>query len=92
MSHISERFSEGYPGTVMAQVAFEVTCDNQLKMEMRCTTSEPTIVNLSTSSYFNLGGHVSYFMIVLITPSFTMNNVVLYVGKAITASRTAIQK
>lgn len=59
MSHISERFHEGYPGTVLAQVTFEVTCDNTIKIEMRCTTSEPTVVNLSNSLYFNLAGHVS---------------------------------
>ncbi|XP_013184849.1 galactose mutarotase [Amyelois transitella] len=57
MSHVSERFSEGYPGTVMAQVTFEVTCDNTLKVTMKCTTSEPTAINLSQSPYFNLAGH-----------------------------------
>ncbi|CAG4942594.1 unnamed protein product [Colias eurytheme] len=57
MSHVSERFHEGYPGTLMAQVAFEVTCENTLKIEMKCTTSEPTIVNLSNAPYFNLAGH-----------------------------------
>ncbi|XP_050360662.1 galactose mutarotase-like isoform X2 [Nymphalis io] len=57
MSHVSERFHEGYPGTLMAQVSFEVTCDNSLKIEMKCTTSDPTIVNLSNAPYFNLAGH-----------------------------------
>ncbi|XP_059059929.1 galactose mutarotase-like isoform X1 [Achroia grisella] len=57
MSHVSDRFHEGYPGTVMAQVTFEVTCENTIKIEMRCTSSEPTIVNLSNSPYFNLAGH-----------------------------------
>ncbi|OWR43699.1 galactose mutarotase-like isoform X1 [Danaus plexippus] len=59
MSHVSERFHEGYPGTVMAQISFEVTCDNTIKIEMKCTTSEPTIVNLSNTNYFNLAGHHS---------------------------------
>ncbi|XP_047543983.1 galactose mutarotase-like isoform X1 [Vanessa atalanta] len=57
MTHVSERFHEGYPGTLMAQVMFEVTCDNTLKIEMKCTTSDPTIVNLSSAPYFNLAGH-----------------------------------
>ncbi|XP_050682994.1 galactose mutarotase-like isoform X2 [Leptidea sinapis] len=57
MSHVSERFHEGYPGTMMAQICFEVTCDNTIKIEMKCTTSEPTIVNLSNALYFNLAGH-----------------------------------
>ncbi|XP_048006164.1 galactose mutarotase-like isoform X2 [Leguminivora glycinivorella] len=57
MSHVSERFSEGYPGTVMTQITYEVTCDNSIKIEMKCTTNEPTIINLSHSPYFNLAGH-----------------------------------
>ncbi|CAG9137134.1 unnamed protein product [Plutella xylostella] len=57
MSHVSERFSEGYPGTVLVQSCFEVTCDNTIKIEMKCTTSEPTIINLSICPYFNLAGH-----------------------------------
>ncbi|XP_063394279.1 galactose mutarotase-like [Cydia fagiglandana] len=57
MSHVSERFTEGYPGTVMTQITYEVTCDNTIKIEMRCTTNEPTIINLSHSPYFNLAGH-----------------------------------
>ncbi|CAK1588064.1 unnamed protein product [Parnassius mnemosyne] len=57
MSHVSERFHEGYPGAVMVQISFEVTCDNTINIEMRCTTTEPTIVNLSNAPYFNLAGH-----------------------------------
>lgn len=59
MSHVSERLEEGYPGTVMAQVTFEVTCDNSIKIEMKCITTEPTIINMSNVQYFNLAGHVS---------------------------------
>ncbi|KOB77049.1 Aldose-1-epimerase [Operophtera brumata] len=43
MSHVSDRFNEGYPGTVMVQITFEVTCDNTIRIDMKCTTSEPTI-------------------------------------------------
>ncbi|XP_022833280.1 aldose 1-epimerase-like isoform X2 [Spodoptera litura] len=57
MTHVSERFHEGYPGTVMCQVTFEVTCDNTLKIEMKCTTSEPTVINMSNAPFFNLAGH-----------------------------------
>ncbi|XP_013161938.1 PREDICTED: aldose 1-epimerase isoform X2 [Papilio xuthus] len=57
MSHVSDRFHEGYPGTVMAQLCFEVTCDNTINIEMKCTTTEPTIINLSNAPYFNLAGH-----------------------------------
>lgn len=63
MSHVSERFEEGYPGTVMTQITFEVTCDNSLKIEMRCVTNEPTIINMSNMVYFNLAGHVRFYYI-----------------------------
>ncbi|XP_068618424.1 galactose mutarotase-like [Battus philenor] len=57
MCHVSERFNEGYPGTVMTQICFDVTCDNTINIEMKCTTTEPTIINLSNAPYFNLAGH-----------------------------------
>ncbi|CAH2036021.1 unnamed protein product, partial [Iphiclides podalirius] len=57
MSHVSERLHEGYPGTLMTQLCFEVTCDNTIHIEMKCTTTEPTVVNLSNAQFFNLAGH-----------------------------------
>ncbi|KAJ2954213.1 hypothetical protein O0L34_g2452 [Tuta absoluta] len=72
MSHVSERFTEGYPGTVMAQITFEVTCDNTIKIEMKCTTSEPTVVNLSHAPFFNLAGHNSG-PVTLMDHMFTIN-------------------
>lgn len=75
MSHVSERFTEGYPGTLLAQIAFEVTCDNTIKIEMRCTTSEPTIVNMSNCPYFNLAGHVSILVNFLKVLPFAMDSV-----------------
>ena len=59
MSYLSEDLEEGYPGALLTTIRFKLTFDNKLEISMRATTSKPTIVNLSHSSYFNLAGHVS---------------------------------
>ncbi|XP_076635340.1 galactose mutarotase isoform X1 [Colletes latitarsis] len=57
MSYLSQDGEEGYPGAVLTTIRFKLTADNKLEMCMRATTSEPTIVNLSHGSVFNLAGH-----------------------------------
>jgi aldose 1-epimerase len=46
---------EGYPGTVKATCAYEITENGVLGIELSATTDAPTLVNLATHSYFNLG-------------------------------------
>lgn len=59
MTHVSNDIEEGYPGTVIATVTYELTADNELKINYAATTSKPTPINLTNHSYFNLAGHVS---------------------------------
>ena len=71
MSYLSEHLEEGYPGSLLTTIRFKLTSDNKLEISMRATTSKPTIVNLSHGSYFNLAGHVSDFiplLMIIITP------------------------
>lgn len=57
MSHVSDDGFEGYPGTVLTSVTFQLTEDNEFKVSFTATTSKPTPVNLTNHSYFNLAGH-----------------------------------
>lgn len=57
MSHVNDDGYEGYPGTVLASVTFQLTEDNELKINFIATTSKPTPINMTNHSYFNLGGH-----------------------------------
>ena len=47
---------EGYPGNVDFQVRYLLTSLGDLRIEAEAVTDEPTVVNLSFHSYFNLKG------------------------------------
>ncbi|MFV0469052.1 MAG: aldose epimerase family protein [Dysgonomonas sp.] len=48
--------AEGFPGTVKFKMAYTLTPDNEFKITYEAETDNPTVVNLSHHSYFNLKG------------------------------------
>lgn len=58
LSYLSPDGEEGYPGSLLTQITYEVTADNTVKIKIRSTTTKPTPVNISNCIYFNLAGHV----------------------------------
>ena len=53
---ISEAGDEGYPGQLAVTAEYLLNNDNEVSMRLEATTSEPTHVNLTGHSYWNLGG------------------------------------
>ncbi len=47
---------EGYPGKLDVTMTYELTPDNEFKIEYSATTNKPTVCNLTHHSYFNLSG------------------------------------
>lgn len=56
LRYLSRDGEEGYPGNLDAAVEFTVTADNAVRIDYTATTDQPTPVNLTNHSYFNLGG------------------------------------
>jgi aldose 1-epimerase len=53
-SYTSPDMEGGYPGNVKVKVKFQLTDNNELKIEYFAETDKPTILNLTNHTYFNL--------------------------------------
>lgn len=55
-SRLSPDGEEGYPGNLQLKTSYELTDNNELKIEYWATTDQTTPINLTHHSYFNLTG------------------------------------
>lgn len=56
---ISPEGDQGFPGSVRAQVSYQLSEDNQLSLRYVAQPSEATIINLTNHAYWNLNGHAA---------------------------------
>jgi aldose 1-epimerase len=56
LSYLSPDGEEGFPGALSVEATYALTGDDGLEITYRAITSRPTVVNLSSHSYWNLGG------------------------------------
>jgi aldose 1-epimerase len=55
LSHLSKSGTDNYPGNVTVQATYSLV-DQDLIIEYKATTDEPTVLNLTHHSFFNLAG------------------------------------
>lgn len=56
LKRTSPHEEENYPGTLETEVTFVLNDQNELVIQYSATTDQPTIINLTNHSYFNLAG------------------------------------
>jgi aldose 1-epimerase len=59
LSYTSVTGDEGYPGTLSVSVIVALNDENELSFDYAAVADEPTPVNLTQHTYFNLAGHGS---------------------------------
>ena len=56
LTYVSKNGEESFPGNLEVTAICTLTEDNELQLEFTAKTDEPTMVNLTHHSYFNLAG------------------------------------
>ncbi len=56
LQYVSRDGEEGYPGTVTLKVTYTLSDANELRIDYEGTADQPTILNPTHHSYFNLSG------------------------------------
>ncbi|CAI8011909.1 Galactose mutarotase [Geodia barretti] len=65
--HASPAGTEGYPGTLSCTVTYRVTEESEVHLNYAATADAPTIVSLTSHTYFNLAGKARQLAIFWIT-------------------------
>jgi aldose 1-epimerase len=60
LAHTSPDGEAGYPGTLNITATYALSDRNELSVEYRATTDQPTIVNITNHAYFNLAGEAGH--------------------------------
>src|SRR5579884_1054332 len=56
LRYLSQDGEQGFPGNLQVTVVYHLTDVNELRIEYAASSDKPTVVNLTSHSYFNMAG------------------------------------
>lgn len=56
LKYTAPDMQDGFPGNLMIEMEYSLSCSNEFKVVYKATTDKKTIINLSHHSFFNLKG------------------------------------
>ena len=59
LHYLSKDMEEGYPGNLKVKVTYNVTDNDELKLEYEAVTDKKTVINFTNHAFFNLNGEGS---------------------------------
>ncbi|HNW50624.1 MAG TPA: aldose epimerase family protein [Prolixibacteraceae bacterium] len=59
LTYVANDMEEGFPGKLSVKVVYQLTDENELKIEYYAQTDKKTVCNLTNHTYFNLNGEGS---------------------------------
>ncbi|MBQ8704202.1 MAG: galactose mutarotase [Bacteroidales bacterium] len=59
LAMVSPDGDQGFPGTVQVRVVYSLSPDGALRIDYHAETDQPTVINITNHSYFNLSGDLS---------------------------------
>jgi aldose 1-epimerase len=57
LDYLSRDGEEGFPGNLAVRTVYQLSDENELRIDFTATTDAPTLCNLTGHSYFNLAGN-----------------------------------
>lgn len=91
LSYLSPDMEEGYPGNLKVTCTYTLNNNNELSLEYGAETDQPTIVNLTNHTYFNLTGGKDQILdheLQLTAKSFTVSADMIPTGKIVSVEHT----
>ena len=58
LAMVSPDGDQGFPGTVQVRVVYTLSPDGALRIDYHAATDQPTVINMTNHSYFNLSGQL----------------------------------